>query len=313
MKIPKQYAAAFWLRGSNLIWSLNNHTWLQRHWIHYADFCDFQLSCIKFDFGTGRWSRDVSPHCRSCFGTSETPRCLEFWREAKGNTGNKLRESTSRGRWDWWFGVGIPNVPLNTLAFIVTKVPTPRLLNWPLAFRSACTKKCTLVKEVASAIWFSWTFSPVLCWWSLSPSNVQEVKGGLDERRQHPAKLAFQGIRNFINQETWSQSSAGCWLSWLCGCLVDLARNDHVWFRIALNMPSFDRLNDLINMWCHLCIAAQVPQPIRWHYSCIEAVSHMDIYELLMGMQCGPKAFSLSAIKRRIVMAFFFPGLSHDC
>ena len=31
---------------------------------------------------------------------------------------------------------------------------------------------------------------------------VQEVKGGLDERRQHPAKLAFQGIRNFINQET---------------------------------------------------------------------------------------------------------------
>eukprot|EP00434_Breviolum_minutum_P038159 symbB.v1.2.033840.t1/scaffold4260.1/size42279/5 len=30
---------------------------------------------------------------------------------------------------------------------------------------------------------------------------VQEVKGGLDERRQHPAKLAFQGIRNFINQE----------------------------------------------------------------------------------------------------------------
>ncbi|CAE7420182.1 rsmH, partial [Symbiodinium microadriaticum] len=30
---------------------------------------------------------------------------------------------------------------------------------------------------------------------------IQEVKRGLDDRRQHPAKLAFQGIRNFINQE----------------------------------------------------------------------------------------------------------------
>ncbi|CAK9088752.1 unnamed protein product [Durusdinium trenchii] len=30
---------------------------------------------------------------------------------------------------------------------------------------------------------------------------IQEVKQGLDDRRQHPAKLAFQGIRNFINQE----------------------------------------------------------------------------------------------------------------
>ena len=30
---------------------------------------------------------------------------------------------------------------------------------------------------------------------------IQEVKKGLDDRRQHPAKLAFQGIRNFINQE----------------------------------------------------------------------------------------------------------------
>eukprot|EP00913_Durusdinium_trenchii_P026269 g24648.t1 len=29
----------------------------------------------------------------------------------------------------------------------------------------------------------------------------EEVKQGLDDRRQHPAKLAFQGIRNFINQE----------------------------------------------------------------------------------------------------------------
>ena len=30
---------------------------------------------------------------------------------------------------------------------------------------------------------------------------IQEVKRGLDDRRQHPAKLSFQGIRNFINQE----------------------------------------------------------------------------------------------------------------
>ena len=30
---------------------------------------------------------------------------------------------------------------------------------------------------------------------------IEEVKGGLDDRRQHPAKLAFQGLRNFINQE----------------------------------------------------------------------------------------------------------------
>jgi len=30
---------------------------------------------------------------------------------------------------------------------------------------------------------------------------VQEVKAGFDDRGQHPAKLAFQGLRNFINQE----------------------------------------------------------------------------------------------------------------
>ncbi len=85
IKHSKQCSAAFWLSGSNLIWCLKNGAWLQCHWIHHSDFGDFQLSCIKFDIVTGRWSRDVSPHCRSCFGTSETPRCLEFWREAKGD------------------------------------------------------------------------------------------------------------------------------------------------------------------------------------------------------------------------------------
>ncbi|CAJ1350428.1 unnamed protein product, partial [Effrenium voratum] len=39
--------------------------------------------------------------------------------------------------------------------------------------------------------------------WGIScPITIlMEVKRGLDDRRQHPAKLAFQGIRNFINQE----------------------------------------------------------------------------------------------------------------
>ena len=30
---------------------------------------------------------------------------------------------------------------------------------------------------------------------------IQEVKRQLDDRKQHPAKLGFQGVRNFINQE----------------------------------------------------------------------------------------------------------------
>ncbi|CAE8629828.1 unnamed protein product [Polarella glacialis] len=37
---------------------------------------------------------------------------------------------------------------------------------------------------------------------------IQEVKRGLDDRRQHPAKLAFQGIRNFLNQEMQQLSDA---------------------------------------------------------------------------------------------------------